>query len=291
MSGKLNMNLKKLICLGMSLSGLMVVSVAAQASSVYKTGGIFDQKYPGNTSSCFVCHNALVSVFTAYGTQFKAVGGVGGGASTVTQLTLIDGQDADSDGFTNGQEVNGKADVNLNTSTPFTVAAAGATASDSALTNVFVRGDAAATEQAFADPYSLAAASEEIIGNVSLTINTSGVTIFAKAAGIDSTARMYAVDAQGQGTLSPTTAWTANSDGSITVNAIATNPATAVLVRTIPTVINNVTIPGSINYIGDNDGEGDDGTTTKGCLVPGSSPLMIFFALLTLGYLGRRKKS
>ncbi len=290
---------------GLQMATLLSVALfgahSASASSAYMAaGGIFATKYPGNTTTCFVCHTGSPGTFTAYGTQFKAAGGTGGGAGTVAQLTAIDGLDADGDGYTNGQEVNGTSDLNLNTSSPFTVAAtASATAvTDTVLTNFVVTGDSYATAQVFTDPYSLATAgSTQIIGNESLTINNAPVDVYHKSSGVDNTMTLYMVDPYGVGTVSPQgTGWTANADGSLHIVALApgTTSVTGVMVRSIPTTtVTGTTTP--ITTTGDNENDSDNegsSSTGVGCVTGQlSTPLIIFLAMLSLVFVVRRKNS
>ncbi|MDX8382139.1 MAG: hypothetical protein R8M14_08525 [Ghiorsea sp.] len=279
----------KLSAIGLvTISSVMIQPQTARAFGSYLTD--VNKSYGASYTNCLVCHS------TAGGGTDKGVTAFANQYRTTHSAATIAALDADNDGFTNKQEGSVSSDLNSSASSPFTIAAAAVTVADKVLPNFVVKGDAAAVSQMFTDPYGLATAGKEILGGMSLTVNNAPVDVYYKAAGIDATMTLYNVDTYGQGTVSPpTTGWTVNADGSLRVVALApgATQATAVLVRTVPTIVNNVINSGA-GYTtgGDNDGEGDDGGASKkaGCLTSIASPLMMFFALLSLGFLVRRKQ-
>lgn len=262
------MEFKKLISAALMLGAISFGATTASALSSFVAP--LNAALGGTSVSCSACHagagQSKTNATLPMALTWKS-------SSLASNLA---NSDSDGDGFTNIQEASG-ALLNFNDAavSPFTLASAGATAADTVLANVVVKGDAVATQQAFADPYSLAGTGEEIVGGISVTIHAVPVTIFVKGLGVDSTMNMYAVDAAGQGTLAPTTSWMANVDGSFTVNAMATNPATVVLVRTLPAAAAVAAASSS----------------SGGCVTSAATtPLMMVLAMLTLGFFVRRKK-
>jgi len=261
------MEYKKLISAALLLGAMSFGATTASALSSFVAP--LNAALGGTSVSCSACHTGATQSKTNATLPMALTWKSSSLASNLAN------SDSDGDGFTNIQEASGALlNFNVATVSPFTLASAGATAADTVLATVVVKGDAVATQQAFADPYSLAGTGEEIVGGISVTIHAVPVTIFVKGLGVDSTMKMYAVDAAGQGTLAPTTSWMANVDGSFTVTAMATNPATAVLVRTLPAVA----VPAAAGSSG-------------GCVTSAATtPLMMILAMLTLGFFVRRKK-
>jgi len=273
------------------VASVMFLSTSAHAYPSYLTD--VNTAYGANYTGCLACHSTFGGGTDTGVTAFANLYKITHSAASIANL------DADNDGFTNQQEGSVSSDLNSAASSPFTIAGAAATIADTVLPNFVVKGDGAAVSQTFTDPYTLATTGKEILGGLSLTVHSGVMDVYYKSAGIDTTMMLYNVDPYGQGTMSPMgTGWTANADGSLHIVALApgATQATGVLVRTIPTVANTIAsvagTGGYNNYGGDNDGEGDDGKSKKtaGCLTSVSSPLMMFFALLSLGFLVRRKK-
>jgi len=272
------------------MTGVMLFSTSAHAYVQYLND--VNTTYGSSYSNCLVCHS------TAGGGADKGVTAFANLYKITHSAANIANLDADNDGFTNKQEGSVSSDLNSAASSPFTITSTAATIADTASANFVVKNDAAAVSQVFNDPYGLATTGKEILGGLSLTVHSGVTDVYYKAAGIDTTMMLYNVDTYGQGSVSPMgTGWTANADGSLHIVALApgATQATAVLVRTIPTVANTIASvagTGGYNYGGDSDGDGNDGSSKKtaGCLTSVSSPLMMFFALLSLGFLVRRKK-
>jgi len=289
------MKLKHLTGMGVALN-IMLIATSANAFSSYLTD--VNTVYGSNYTNCLVCHS------TAGGGTDKGVTAYANMYRTSHSAATVRNQDADADGYTNGQEASVNADMSNATSSPFTIAAAATAITDTVLPNFVVKGDAAATAQAFTDPYSLAiAGSTQIIGNESLTINNAPVDIYHKSSGVDTSMTLYMVDPYGQGTVSPMgTGWTANADGSLHIVALPSGVTsiTGVMVRSVPTTATTTTTPATttpITTTGENNNENDsenDGSSSTGvgCVTAElSTPLMMFFAMLSLVFVVRRKNS
>jgi len=290
----------KLLTQSIFVAGLTLLSTAAYAYPSYLTD--VNSVYGAGSSytNCLICHSTAGGGTDTGVTPFANQYRITHSAASIANL------DADNDGFTNQQEGSVSSDLNSAASSPFTIAGAAATVADTVLPNFVVKGDAAAVSQTFNDPYTLATTGKEILGGMSLTVNNAPVDVYYKAAGIDATMTLYNVDPYGQGTVSPmTTGWTANADGSLHVVALAAGAtqATAVLVRTIPTVTTPVVTNGNNNIVGENNNgnendsennnEGNNNNnsiTSGGCLASIVSPFVMFLAMLSLSFVVRRKK-
>jgi len=292
----MNWKMKKMvICIS-----LVLWAGVAQASSVYKAN-LIDAQYPNNTASCLVCHTGYPGTMTRYGLLFKAAGGAGGGVSTTVTIGQIDGLDADADGFTNGQEFNGKSDVNLAANTPFTAATGGL-----ALANVYVSGDPQAVEFAITDIYTQASITlptgKEVLGGTTATTGVAvdiyatpsavtPVTLLFKAGGVDAAASVYVIDTYAQtNTPLAATDWAITPNGGVQIkllpNGIST-PARIAVVRTTPTVSSVINSPIGGTTLGGGEGnenENEGNGAGQGCITGHDMmPFALFMLLLWLG--------
>lgn len=250
-------------------------ATSAQAFTAYLTD--VNNTYASSYPDCLVCHSTAGGGtdkgVTLYANQYRAT----------HSAASIKNNDADGDGFTNGQEGALTADMNAKAVNPFTIKQAAITGADVALANVVVLGDNAATEAAFvaADGGITVATGGTIASSIKVTLN-NGATLMFKDGGIDSNAKVYVVNtgAKTNTPLTTTTDWVANADGSIQIKVLPAGsafPADIVVERAVSTA----TAPVSTN-----------GTASvTGCVSSSlSTPLMMLLGLLSLGFFVRRKK-
>lgn len=288
------------------MGGLFSMSTTASALPQYVS--------PLNTAlgttglSCEACHAGYPAVPASRTTPTLPMG--------ITQAARLPlgTTDSDQDGFTNAQEASGTLlDFNDKLVTPFTKAVA--TANDVKLPNVFVQGDAQATEFAITDIYTQAGitlpAGKEVMGGATATAGVA-VDIYAtpsvatpvillfKAGAPDTAAMVYVIDTYTQ-TNTPLagTDWAITSQGGVQIkllpNGIST-PARIAVVRTTPA--NPATSQPGVNLPfggGDNenggDGEGGRAGAIKGCMASVSPlPWLMFAGLLSLGFIVQRKR-
>lgn len=290
------MNIKKIVIAGAALSTLLLMNTAHAQSGFQNTlntalGSTF------GASDCFACHVGGLSgstATTAIARTWLAVG---------SNTALLASTDSDGDGFSNKQEANGiTTNFNNVAVTPFTLATGG-----KALTNVYVTGDANATEK----PITAAASGitvpvgSTILGGVAIDVYASPttadpITLLYKAGAAALTSTVYAVDTYSIAIADPyatnTTLPLAAADWSLTPQGgvqLKQLPAGAdatydiVVVRVTPTT--NL-LNGGDNDSNDNDSNDDDDNTQKiACMTDVTTPLMMFGALFGLGLLMRRK--
>jgi len=262
------MEFKKLISAALMLGAITFGATTASAFGTYMTSanGVLGTSYT-SPNGCIACHSAANNTgndkgVTPLAATWKSVG-----------LAGLAAADSDGDGFTNLQEATASLttyDYNSATVTPFTQATGGLNLGD-----MYIIGDPSASQAAFADPYGLATAGKEILGGVSVTVQATPVTVFAKLAGADATWMMYSLDVNNAGTLLVQgTDWMINANGSFTVAGGGPVPAKAVIVRNAPVV----SVPAA-------------GGSSGGCVTSAATtPLMMVIAMLTLGFFVRRKK-
>jgi len=267
--------MNKKILTGLAVAGLVSgFGTSAMAFSNYLTD--VNNTYASNYADCLICHSTAAGGtdkgVTLYANQYRAT----------HSAASIKANDADGDGFTNGQEGALTADLNSKTVNPFTIKSAAVTGADIALTNVVVFGDNAAAQAAFAaaDGGITVASGSTILGAIKVKINNPNSTLIFKAGGIGSTAKVYVVDtlAKTNILLTAITEWVANPDGSVTIKALpagSTFPVDIVVEKA-----SAAAAPISTN-----------GTASvTGCVTSSlSTPLIMFGALIGLGLLMRRK--
>ena len=99
------MESRKLVYASVLFFAISSGSVPVSASNAIKAeGGLFDTMYPGNSVTCFVCHDGTPGAFTPYGYQYVSNGGTNAEGSYMA-LKLIEGLDADGDGSMNIEEI------------------------------------------------------------------------------------------------------------------------------------------------------------------------------------------
>jgi hypothetical protein len=273
--------MNKKILAGLAVAGLVSsFGTSAMALDSYLTDvdSTYQASYRANPAvKCSICHSTAGGGtdkgVTLYANQYRAT----------HSAASIKANDADGDGFTNGQEGSLTADLNSKTVNPFTIKSAAVTGADTALTNVVVLGDNAAAQAAFvaADGGITVATGSTILDAIKVNINNANSTLIFKAGGIDSTAKVYVVDtlAKTNILLTAATEWVANPDGSMTIQALpagSTFPVDIVVEKA-----SAAAAPVSTN-----------GTASvTGCVTSSlSTPLMMVFSLLSLGFFVRRKK-
>ena len=291
--------MKKLIVISAAL-GTLLLSGTASAFEGYQTtyvnpalGTTF-----GTGAGCISCHASGVTTQAALTTPFfrsfnSGLTGVALGAA-----------DSDADGFTNKQEAIGNVnDFNISTITPFTKATGGI-----ALTNVYVTGDANATEKPITAATSgiTVPVGSAILGGVAIDVYASPtlaspITLLYKAGAAALTSTVYAVDTYSiaiadpyaTNTTLPLAAadWSLTPQGGVQINQL---PAGAdatydiVVVRVIPTT--NLPIGGDNDSDSNDDDDNDDEKNAVACAgVISTTPLWMLFALLSLGFLIRKK--
>ncbi len=264
--------MNKKVLTSLAAVGLVTAyATTAMASSGFENT-VNSQLGNGASVSCDACHNGATGSSTAtfpMANTYRA-------ARTAGDFTLIATSDSDGDGYINKFEVNGAAtEFNVATTSPFTKAAA---ANGDA--NVKALADTTAVSVTFTDPNGLAGTGKEILGGIKVTLNQAD-TIYFKAGGVGTTDTVYTVDAAGAGTALASTDWTSGVDGSLKIMALpagSTFPADIVVVRTLPaTAAAPVLTNGT--------------ASTTGCITSSlSTPFMMVFALVSLGFFVRRKK-
>jgi hypothetical protein len=269
------MNIKKLIAATALIAGSLSFSTAAQASDGFQ---VVVNLALGSSISCSACHNGATNSATA--TLPMAL--TYRGSSTATNIA---NSDSDSDGFTNKQEASGSTtNFNVTAVTPFTVAAA---AVSSPSTKVVVTGVIASETAIATDPYAetgvTLATGTTVAGAVSPLVTMDSATLFFPQP-IVTGSKVYIVDLVAKtGTLQAGVVF--NSNGSVTVTGAGTN--VNLLVARAATAYTTGTAAAG----GDNDDDDDGDRTAGGCITGASTlPLMMFMGLLSLGFIGRRKK-
>ncbi len=249
-------------------SPLLILGFTVQAQARSEYVPTVQAQLGTSAVSCSACHSGSPS-------EGNAVLPL---ANTFRTGAELGQSDSDHDGFTNKQEVGSGLSFNTAAVTPFTVASSGIR-----LTNVYVVGDASATEQAFAaaDGGLTVPANSHILGNISVDIYTAPVTLTFKAGGAAATSTLFMVDTYAQtNTPLAATDWSVTTTGAVTINALpagAPVPATIVVQRVIPIP----PAPGSGGY-----SVGEE----EHCMTNGASTMLLMtLALLTLGALSRRK--
>jgi len=186
--------------------------------------------------------------------------------------------DSDGDGYNNAQEVNGgSTNFNYSTMSPFTLAKA---VESSSSTKVVVVGAGIVTETPITDIYTQAgitlAAGHSIAGAVSPTVNTFPATIFFNKA-VNAGDKVYVVNFVTNFNTLVTTGVVFNANGSVTVSGLA-GPVNIVVDRAIPVV----------PPAGAPRGGEEEEACVSGQL---SMPLLMFFTILTLGFMVKRQHS
>ncbi|MDQ7003938.1 MAG: thrombospondin type 3 repeat-containing protein [Ghiorsea sp.] len=250
------------------LSAVLSVGTVAHAQSSYVAplnAGLGN----GAAVSCSACHSGTA-------TENNATLPMAGTWRSGAHLAL---SDTDGDGFNNAQEVDGgSTNFNLNTVSPFSLAKA---VESSTSPNVVVATGGIVTETPITDVYAQAgitlAAGHSIAGGVSPLVNNFPATItFNKAVNTGDT--VYVVDLVNKtSTPVPVQDVVFNANGSVTVSGL-TGPANLVVDRATPVV------PAA----GAARGESEGFECVTGQL---STPLLMFFAMLMLGFMVKRKRS
>ncbi|OIQ01315.1 MAG: hypothetical protein AUK35_00055 [Zetaproteobacteria bacterium CG2_30_46_52] len=258
------MELKKIMGIAVLLGA--ITSGATTASAKSEAYAMLTAQYPNSGASCFVCHTGSPGSMTAFGSQYKSNGGDKRG--TLSTMIALEGLDSDSDGIKNILEFRTATDVNVSnavsgikaTSTAGDVIVSGSSVSAVSLSLV------TGTDLYTAAGITLASG-QEILGGVSatLTLGTAGPVTISYEDAASGTVRVYEV---GNATvITPTV----NGSGSLTFT-----PASAT-----PTVFVERTTPAPVTT-----------TTSNGCMTEAATtPLMILFALLGLGFFARRKNA
>ncbi len=251
---------------------------ATTASADQGAQNSFSAFYPGNgQTSCFVCHSGLQPGLNAYGSAYKGAGGSKDGRTNAA-FVAIEAADSDNDGFSNILE--------LRSATSLIDAAAKPTGSLGKLAGkgaVLANGAAAVqaiTLAGVTDLYAATnntftlAAGQEILGGVSsaLTLATAGSVTLTFEAGVASgLVKVYEVPATGASTELKSAS---SAAGSVTVTTTSATP-TLIVERTVPAQ----TPTGGASSGG-------------GCMTnSAAAPLLLTFAILSLGFFARRKKS
>ena len=222
----------------------------------------------GAAVSCGACH-------TDGGSKNSATLPMANTWRTGANLAL---SDSDGDGFNNAQEVSGgNTYFNLNAVSPFSLAKA---AESSTSTKVVVTGAGIVTETAITDIYAQAgitlAAGHTIAGAVSPLVSTFPATIFFNKA-VNAGDKVYVVDFVAKTNTPINTGVVFNANGSVTVSGL-TGSVNIVVDRATPVV------PAAGAPRG---GEEEELECVTGQL---SMPLLMFFALLMLGFMVKRKR-
>ncbi len=245
----------------------LLLTPQAYAQSSY-VGPLNAELGNGASVSCSACHSGSA-------TENNATLPMATTWRTGAHLAL---SDSDGDGFNNAQEVSG-ASTNFNylSVSPFTLAKA---AEGSTSPNVVVVGGGIVNETPITDVYAQAGISaptvgKEIAANVSPEVQTFPATIFFNR-GITPGSKVYVADFATQTSTLLTTGVSYNANGSITVSGV-TGPANIIVERIVPVV----PPPGPPRG-----GEEEGFECVTGQL---SMPLLIFFALLMLGFMIKRK--
>jgi len=285
------MKLKHLTGMGVALN-IMLIATSANAFSSYLTD--VNKVYGSKYTNCLVCHS------TAGGGTDKGVTAYANMYRASHSAATVRNQDADADGYTNGQEASVNADMSNTTSSPFTLAK---TAESSTSTKVVVSGAGIVTEAAITDIYTQAGLTlttgHSIAGGVSPLINTFPATITFNQA-VNTGDKVYVVDLATKTNTLVTTGVTFNANGSVTVNGL-TGPLNIVVDRVTPTVsATNTTVPVTTTTSGnendtdnENDSENDGSSSTAvGCVTAEpSTPLLMFLVMISLVFIVRRKNS
>lgn len=246
--------MNKKILTSLTCAGLIAgFATSAQAYDSYLTDvdSTYQASYRANLAvKCLICHatagGGTDKGVTLYANQYRAT----------HSAASIKANDADGDGFTNGQEGALTADLNSKTVNPFTIKLATVTGADSALTDVVVLGDNAATQAAFvpADGGITVATGSAIASSIKVTLNNTATLMF-KDGGIDSNAKVYVVNtgAKTNTILTATTEWVANPDGSVQIKALpagSTFPVDIVVERAASTATAPVSTNGTASVTG-----------------------------------------
>jgi len=291
------MNIKKIVIAGAALSTLLLTNTAHAQSGFQNTlntalGSTF------GASDCIVCHVGGLSGSTA--TTAIARTWLAVGANTA----LLASTDSDGDGFSNKQEANGiTTNFNNVAVTPFTLATGG-----KALTNVYVTGDANATEKTITAAASgiTVPVGSTILGGVAIDVYASlttdaPITLLYKAGAAALTSTVYAVDTYSIAIADPyatnTTLpleaadWSLTAQGGVKINqppaGFDANRHDIVVVRVTPTT---TVLGGNGDSESSDDDDDDDGKNAASCAgVISTTPLWMLFALLSLGFLIRKK--
>lgn len=298
------MKLNTLMTTAIAVSLMSVGSYTASAQSGYEvtlnnalgiaaTAGL----------SCNACHVGGVGAKTTATLPMAQTWLSGGNLNTA----LLASSDSDGDGFTNKQEVSGAAlNFNVATITPFTLATGG-----KPLANVYVTGDANATEKATSAAVAgiTVPAGSAILGNVAIDIYanptlTAPITLLYKAGAAAATSTVYAVDTYSIAIADPYATnvvlplaaadWTLTATGAVQVNQLPAGGDIArhdiVVVRVIPVAAP----PGGGGNGGDNDNDNDNegGKPGAACLADRQgTPLVLFLMIVSLGFFARRQKT
>ena len=259
------MEFKKLMSAALMLGAMSFGATTASAKTPML--GALNTSLGTTFTDCIVCH----------GTAANSGGNKGITAIASSQGIVSATRDSDGDGFTDIQEVSGTLmNFNIAATTPFTIAAAAEGVAVTAAVNVVETGKAAAvTETATTDVYAdfliTVPAGSEVVGDMyaATTINPSPLTYRVPVVQTGTT--IYSVNKAAGTSTDVTGNTTFNTDGSITVAVAATD---IVAVRVTPLT-----------------GGGSSSGGGGGCLTASvSTPLMMVFAMLTLGFFVRRKK-
>ncbi|HIP06262.1 MAG TPA: hypothetical protein EYG66_00110 [Mariprofundaceae bacterium] len=263
--------MNKKILTSLAVAGLFTgLSSPASASSGFEST-VNQMLGNGASVSCNACHTDGGSTSSAT----RPMANTYRAARAANDFTLIATSDSDGDGYINKFEVNAATvEFNVAATSPFTKA----TGVNAVTTLIKTLADIAAVSAAFADPNGLAGVGKEILGGIKVTLNQVD-TIYFKAGGVSSTDTVYTVDAAGVETIAGTADWMATVDGGLQViNPPAGGfPVGYVVIRSVPVV---AALPTNTQV-----------ASVTGCVTSSvTTPLMMVFALLSLGFFARRKK-
>lgn len=224
----------------------------------------------GAAVSCSACH-------TDGGSKNSATLPMANTWRTGANLAL---SDSDGDGYNNAQEVSGgNIYFNLNAVSPFSLAKA---LEGSSSTKVVVTGAGIVTETAITDIYAQAgitlAAGHTIAGAVSPLVSTFPATIFFNKA-VNAADKVYVVDFAAKTNTLITTGVVFNANGSVTVSGLGLAGSVNIVVDRATPVVPAAGAPRG--------GEEEELECVTGQL---SMPLLMFFALLMLGFMVKRKR-
>ncbi|MDQ7003935.1 MAG: hypothetical protein Q9N67_02995 [Ghiorsea sp.] len=266
--------MNKKILTGLVVTGLFTgLSTQALASSGFENT-LNQQLGNGASVSCNACHSGATTSATAtfpMANTYRA-------ARTANDYTLIATSDSDGDGYINKFEVNGAAtDFNVVATSPFTKATA---ANGDA--SVKTLADNAAVSAAFVDSTTapLATTGQVILGDIKVTLKQAD-TLYFKAGGVDAAAKIYTVDAAGVGTDVTADCTISAVDGSLKVNVAPAGgfPANYVVVQGTPATAAAGTIA-------------QETASIYGCTTTSlSTPLLMFLAMLSLGFFVRHRRA
>jgi len=248
--------------------GVQLSAVTVYASHTAKV--TFDNIYPGNTTSCFVCHNGSPGILTLYGNAYVSKGGINLG--TAPAIVAIETLDSDVDTINNVLEIRTGTSPNNSTALVNAVVATNLMSGDILISGPNVGG---VTLAPVADPYvelglSLPAG-QAILGGIktAFSLGTLGpVTITFTAAAASGIVKAHQIT--GTGTSTTLTTVTSRS-GNVTFTPTST-VATVVIEYTKPA---NTQLP-----------------PTTGCLTSNmlSIPMLLCFGLLVMAVTSRRHR-